>query len=286
MFLMDLESLKIKIARSENLPVLPQIVSQVIKVADDPDGSPKALEKIIERDAAISAKILRVANSSFYGLNQVNSIGRALGVLGMNTVRSLVVAIAYQQIISGRTQSQYFDKVAFWQHSLAVATTARVLGKLRSPGHTEELYSAGMMHDIGLLVMDRFCPDQLDQAIKYSRDEQIPLHQAEATVLGFDHTLVGGLLAEKWGLQGLMRNAIVFHHEPVMDDQCFESTCLIAVANGMAHQSGFTNNGGAPSPEIDATAFTVLELPDEQLTIISTVVSAEIQKAQEAYQIK
>src|SRR5271157_330857 len=99
------------LARSENLPVLPQVVSSVLRLADDPDASPKEMERIIERDPGITAKILRVANSAYYGMSQVPTIGRALTALGMNNVRSLVVGVAYQQVISGREMAAHFSKL-------------------------------------------------------------------------------------------------------------------------------------------------------------------------------
>src|SRR5579871_4304738 len=169
----ELRSLEIKISRSENLPVLPQIASSVLRLADDPDSSAREMEKLIERDSAIAAKILRVANSSYYGLSNVPSISRAISILGLNTVRSLVVGIAYQQIIAARQVSKLFSKVEFWRHSVAVATSAKILGKLKMPARAEELYSAGLMHDVGLLVLDRFAPNELDQAVSYAQQQKI-----------------------------------------------------------------------------------------------------------------
>lgn len=281
----DLRSLEIKVARSENLPVLPQIVSQVLKLVDDPDASPKQLESIIERDPAITAKILRVANSSYYGLNQVNSIARAISVLGMNQIRSLVISVAYQQVIGGRNQSQLFSKLEFWKHSLATATAARILGKMRNPLKSEELYGAGMMHDVGLLVMDRFCPELLDQAIKYASDTGMKLHEAEQFLFGFDHAQVGGILADKWQLEGMMKAAIVYHHDPDMDDEFQDLTYFIVAANAMAHQCGFKNNAPRSCAEVPPRAIEVLGMPEEQLEVIKSVVANEIQKAQSAFQI-
>jgi HD-like signal output (HDOD) protein len=282
---MNLSSLAIKVARSENLPVLPQIVSTVLRIADDPNTSAKALERVIERDPAILAKILRVANSAYYGLNHVPSIGRAIGVLGMNTVRSLVLGIAYHQAMSGRTQSQHFSKIDFWRHSLAVAVTARIMGKLKSPAKAEELYGAGMMHDVGILVMDRFCPAELDDAVNFAREQHIPLHEAEQRLYGFDHCDVGALLGEKWGLTPIMTNAIKFHHAVEKDEEHQETTAFIAVANALAHQAGFHNNAVPLKPQLDPLALMVVDLPQEQLEIIANVVAQEVAKAQEAFQI-
>lgn len=284
---MDVRDLEIKIARSENLPVLPQIVGSVLKLADDPQASPKALERIIERDPAITAKILRVANSAFYGLNQVPSIGRAISILGLNAIRSLVVGVAYQQIISGKTASAKFSKLEFWQHSLAVAVGARILAKLKLPLKAEELYCAGMMHDVGLMILDRFCPEELDRAIQASIDQNIELHVAEHQVLGFDHSEVGALLADRWGLSPLMAATIRNHHTMIESDTSFTASCYISAANTLAHQCGYKNNGSKELVlEFHPAATAAIELPEQQLEIIRSVMVQEVQKAQDAFQIK
>jgi HD-like signal output (HDOD) protein len=281
----DLRSLEIKFARSENLPVLPQIVGSVLKVADDPNSSPKLVERVIERDPAVTAKILRVANSAYYGGANVPTIGRAISVLGINTIRSLVVSIAYQQILSGQPFAQLFCKLDFWRHSLAVATGSRILGKIENPVKAEELFCAGMMHDVGLLVLDRFAPEELDRCVRLARDENVDLLVAEREILGFDHTVVGGLLADRWSLSSTIRNAIRFHGEVDKDEQHLQTTSFISVANTLAHQCGFTHNGPG-SAEFDPRAIQALAMPEEQLEVIRVVMNQEILKAQEAFQLK
>jgi HD-like signal output (HDOD) protein len=281
----ELNSLAIKVARSENLPVLPEIISSVLKLADDPNASGRAMEKLIERDPAITAKILRVANSSYYGMVKVPTIGRALGVLGMNTIRSLVIGVAYQQVVAGRAEAMHFNKLSFWRHSLAVATGARIIGKMKMPLESEELYGAGMLHDVGMLVMDRFCPDELDQAIRTAQDENCPLHLAEKQVCGFDHSDAGGLLAEKWGLPDVMSSAILYHHNVLADQEHFETTCIVAAANTLAHQCGLINNNPSGTYELDPVVEAGLNLPTEQLAIIGKVMYEEVMKAQSAFQI-
>lgn len=282
---MDLRSLEIKVSRSENLPVLPQIVSQVLKLADNPEASPKDMERIVDRDAAITAKVLRVANSSYYGMNNCASTGRAISMLGMNTVRSLVVGIAYQQIIAGRSFASHFNKLEFWRHSLGVATCARILGKLKAPMQAEELYVAGMMHDVGMLVLDRFHPLELDKTVKFAMEEGMCLHQAEQLMFGFDHTQVGAMLAEKWGMTKTIADAVRFHHDPRSADESQISTAIIAIANLLAHQCGLTNNVPGQPNELPEDWVEMVGLPVEQLEVIKNVTAQEIARAEEAFGI-
>lgn len=282
---MELSSLALKIARSENLPVLSQVANNVLKLADSPDASPRAMEQIIVRDPAISAKILKVANSSYYGLNGVETISRAVATLGMNTIRSLVIGIAYQQMLAGKENAAHYSKVEFWRHSLAVAVASKIIAMIKMPAKAEELYSVGMMHDVGYLVMDRFLPSELNLIVQTARAKRCAVIDVEADLLGFDHTDVGALLAEKWGFSGVMLAGIKHHHSLIEDLEHTETTAVIALADGIAHQAGFTNNSPDVPRQLDRFAVQTLGIPEEQLKIISEVVAKEVEKAQEAFRI-
>lgn len=282
---MEIESLAVKISRSDNLPVLPEIVRSVLKLADDADSSARELELMIERDPAIAAKILRAANSSYYGLKNIPTVGRALSVLGLNTIRSLVISISFQQMTSNRQHSHLFDKIAFWKHCMAAATAAKIIGKLRQPLRAEELYTAGMLHDVGMLVLDRFEPIRFDQAISLARKERLPLYDAERTIFDYDHAAVGGMLAEIWQLPQSIQAAITYHHDVAGDSDHLSTTSVIAVADSLAHQVGLTNNSPAGVTDMHPLAEELVELPTEQLTIIGNVVLDEVQRTQDALQI-
>jgi len=282
----ELKRLTVRIARSENMPVLPQSVSSVLKLADDPNCGPRDLERVIERDPAITAKILRAANSSYYGSPNVPSVSRAIAFLGMNVVRNLVVSVAFQMIVSQRPQGSRFDTTEYWRHSLAVATAGRILGRLRMPTKAEELFSAGMLHDIGYLVMDRFVAADLDNAIELAQANSVPIFEVEAQEIGFTHADAGALLAEKWGLTKMIRNAVQHHHDPMSDEENYETTTFIQVADALAHQCGFTNHSIGVNYEISDEAKQVIGLPEEQYDSIRNVMVQEVTKAQEAYGIK
>lgn len=282
---LELASLEIRIARSENLPVLPQAVSQVLKLVDDPNVSSREVEKVIECDPAITAKILRVANSAYYGGNTVPTIGRAISFLGLNSIRSLVVSVAFQQLISNSSKTTNFNKIEYWRHCLAVATAARILGKIKLPIKAEELYCAGMMHDVGMLVMERFMAPDFDTSLARARAAMMPLHTVEELEIGFTHADVGGLLAEKWNLSKLVSHAIRYHHTPEEDGDYYETTSIVSAANVLAHQAGFTNNMPLNLYEIDAEVMEAIGLPTEQFDVIKNVIIEEVIKAQKALHI-
>lgn len=283
---MDLESLALRVKRSENLPMLSQIANTVLRLADNPTSSAKEIEKAIERDLALASKILKVANSPYYGVQGVSSIARAVSVLGMNTVRSLVVSLSYQQMISTRSQAQKFRRTEFWSHSIGVAITSRIIGKMLMPQKAEELYLAGLMHDIGMLVLDRFLPTDLDVAIYTAQNRKIPLHMAEKLILEYDHAQVGGLLAERWGLSKVISNAIKHHHSVENDHETQLTTSIVAIANNLTHKAGISNQESVATDTLDQFALQILNITEEQLDVISQVMVQEVAKAQAAFDIQ
>jgi HD-like signal output (HDOD) protein len=280
----ELETLSLKIARSENLPVLPQIVSAVLKLADDPNSTARDMEKLVEREPAIAAKVLRVANSAYYGGQKVSSVGRAISLLGMMNIRALVVGVAFQQVINEKQNSQNFCKLTLWRHSMAVSTAARILGKMKSPHLAEELYTAGMMHDLGLLVLDRFYPVYLDEAVKMAQSDGIELHLAEQHLFGFDHSHIGGILAERWNFSPIIKHAIRYHHSPAEDEEHFDTTCFIVAANVLAQQCDYHNQVKVEAPQIPIEAFEAVGIPEEQYDAIRAVLKVEVAKIEEVYQ--
>lgn len=282
---MDLASLEIRMTRGENLPMLPQAVSTTLRLVDDPNSSQRDLERALEADVAITAKIIRAANSAYYGGHDINSVGRAISFLGLTAVRSIVVGIAMQQMMAGKTQVRNFDKIGFWKHSLATAVGGRILGKLRMPAKAEELYCAGMIHDIGLIVFERYIPAELDECLAQSKATGLPLHLTELEMLGYSHAEVGGLLAKKWQMSETIQNAVRWHHEPAGDTKTYKTSILVAAANALAHEIGYHNSQREKSIELDYEMASGMDMPMEQVEVIRQVMLAEVNKAQETFQI-
>ncbi len=278
---MDITTIEFKIARGENLPVLPQVVSAVFKIADDPKCTAADLERLIQQDAALTAKILKVVNSPLYGVGNVGTVGRALTVLGTSRVRSLITSIALQNLVAERQQANRFNKIEFWRHSLAVATAARIIAKLRSPSKAEEMYVAGIMHDIGLLLMDKFCPDQLDTVIHYAECEGVPMHQAEQNVLHFTHADLGGILARRWSIGEFLANAVEHHHDGVMSTKGDNAGAVLEVADAIAHNTGFTNQLPSVQYELSEEMLSGLGLTCETIQTIGESMCEEFSNTEQ-----
>jgi putative nucleotidyltransferase with HDIG domain len=281
---MELSALQIRVARTPGLGMLPQVMTQVLKLVDSPNASPRQVGTLIERDAGLASKLLKTANSSYYGMpGKVRTVSQAISVMGLSAVRSVIVSQIYQQMTSGRAQARRFDRIAFWQHSLAAATAAKILARLKGYNDPEEAFLAGLLHDAGRLVLDRFLPNEFDQVITLSLERVCTLIEAEREVLGYTHLEVGEMLAELWQLPDRLREAIRTHHDPVP----FEESpigCLVFTANVLAHQVGFCV--GAPvlyelPPEVGES----LKMPPEQFEGLKQVLVQEITRTQALFKI-
>jgi HD-like signal output (HDOD) protein len=200
----------------------------------------------------------------------------------MNSVRSLVVGIAFQQMADGKPETPNFNKLEFWKHSLAVATAARILGRIRMPEKAEELYCAGVMHDVGMLVQDRFMPGEFQEAIQMSQHTGMPLYECEKTKYRFTHADVGGLLASHWSLTPMLKSAIQYHHDPMRDQDFFESTMIVAVADAIAYRCGYGNSTPDANHELANGLAAIAGLTDEHLDKVVQLVSNEVELAQAA----
>ena len=279
----DLNSLCLRISRSENLPILPTVLIQILRLYEDPNVSPRSLERIIEQDAALTAKILRVAGSSLYGAKSATTVGRALSVLGMNALRSIAVSLAYQQILAQRNVGADFDRMSFWRHCLAVGVGAKAISKYICPSMMEEMYVTGLMHDIGILTLDRFMPNDLTSALRKAMAQKVSIDEAERQVLGFDHAEVGGHLAETWKLSQSLIDAVKYHHHPERDSVNSLTTGIVAAANYLAYKAGYPALPGIPGDVNGEAHLEAVGLTQDQIDMVSSTIMIEVDQSDTTY---
>lgn len=196
-----------------NLPSFPPVVQEVLKFLDDRNSDARTVAALISKDAAISAKLLRLVNSAFYGLRaEVTTISHAVALLGLDQLRLLLVGVALLE--QGRARNPHLDQVRkiLWEHSFASANWAQQLAKATRYTPVEEAAVAALLHDVGKIALAAVDPKLLLQAMRQSVSERIPSPQTEERLLGFNHVETGKLIADRWRLPHTVRNAITFHH--------------------------------------------------------------------------
>ena len=199
------------------LPSSPKIVTAVMEMTSDPDSDIRQVEKLISADQAMSARLLRLSNSSFYGQRKsVATLHQAIIIIGFYTLRSLVVAASVHSMYQLKDSNSIEKKL--WEHSLTTALACRKIAQKLGHHLLEEIFMAGLLHDIGKLVMSQKMTQNYENLCKKVENEQLKFIDVENSEFGFSHCEVGSLLMSKWNLPSGLSNAIFLHHNPDQDN--------------------------------------------------------------------
>jgi HD-like signal output (HDOD) protein len=267
---MHLAELQQKVEHTANLPSLPVVVTKIIAAVDDPNSTVGRLNDLISKEPALAARMLRLANSAYFGRrNGMVSLPQCALVLGFNTIRSLALsASVHRMVVAAGVKS--FSPQEFWHHSLGTGVGGQVLA--RACGQDgEAAMSAGLVHDIGKLVLDAVARKEFEEALGRIKDGEAPA-AVEMELLGATHGDVGGWLAAKWKLPGVICAAITHHHVPASaDPQNKDLLNLVVLSNTLAHAL----SDGKSATEVDAGLWQAAGVPYER----ADELAAELQKA-------
>ena len=211
---MDEQQVLNKLDRIKDIPTLPTIVFELNKYLRDPDTSIKTVCDTIEKDQAITLKILKLVNSAFYGFKQkISDLRNAVVLLGYNAVRNAIVSLSVINSFPKRVKLMDFDISQFWKHSLAVAVTSKNIALLSKKESPDNCFVGGLLHDVGKVILAQYFPNLFETVWTTLQEEHLSFYESEKKRLPIDHTIIGAHLAAKWQLpQGLVE-AIRWHHD-------------------------------------------------------------------------
>jgi HD-like signal output (HDOD) protein len=229
--LMEKELLKKKIQSIIQLPALPAIAIEIINMVEDPRTSASMLGRVISKDQVLTAKVLKIANSPFYGFSRkIATIDFAIIVLGFDTLKEVVMSVSLISSLSKKLTRE-FNSRQFWDHSIACGVIARALARNHGYRVIGEVFIAGLLHDIGILIINQYLFNEYKEIVKLIKQEKISLEDAEMRVLGVTHGEIGSWLAEKWNFPGQLVDTIAFHHHPIQSEQYREIVSIIHMAD-------------------------------------------------------
>lgn len=210
---------------------LPHVCIRVNLMVDDPKYSATEIGEVISQDAGLTARLLRVANSSFYGFqSKISTISRAVAVIGFRELRDLVVAVSAVRTFSS-IPVDLENMAAFWRHSIFTGIVSRLLSRKCNILHSERLFVAGVLHDLGQLVIYHKIPEQANRALRRKKLTGEETHIAEHAVMGFDHAEVGAELVKSWHMPNSLEETIRYHHNPEMSSGNPVDTAIIHIAD-------------------------------------------------------
>ncbi len=224
------------------IPTMPTIAAKVMQIVNDPRSSAEDVAKFISRDVALTSKVLRLANSAFYGIPRtISSVNSAIVILGFNTIRSLVLSASVLKVFPAKPGVDSFDRKSFWKHSFMVGIAARMLAqsyRRKKMVDMETAFSAGLLHDIGKIVLEQFAHEDYVPVIKAAKEKKLPIFMVEKALLGMSHADVSGILVDKWQMPNELRVPIINHHSPLDDKSGQDMACLVHYANHLCHERG------------------------------------------------
>ena len=246
--------------RIGKIPSLPAVVMELLATMDQEEVRVETLAEKIEQDQALTAKTLRLANSSFYGMaRQITTIQEAIAIIGFTTVRSLATTAALMGSFAGGSQGS-FNATPFWRHSLGVAVCARAVAQ-KLEVNAEQAYVAGLIHDIGRLVLvTQFAPN-FEATVRFRIEQDCSWLQAERTVLGLDHTVVGHALTRHWKFPEAMQQAVAGHHAATAQE-ALPLTRIVMAADAIAHALDLSADEDDAVPSIPTGLWGQLGLGD------------------------
>lgn len=272
------------IEQIDNLPSLPAIVSRLIQVVNSPDTSADDAAKLIQKDPALTTKMLRLANSAFYGIpRSISSVSSAVVILGFNTIRSLVLSATVMKLFSSDS-SATIDKGRFWKHSIVCAMTAKnivrqfINVRLMDP---ESAFCAGILHDIGKLIFSEFAQTDYADVCKYAKAEGVSMLAAEQSILGITHAEIGKILADKWALPLDLEYALVYHHEPAKAEGLTDLVTTVHMADILTHRAGVGLWDGEAITDEWKDARRILKMGDVEYERIQQTLEDTIDKSKE-----
>jgi putative nucleotidyltransferase with HDIG domain len=223
----------------DELPPLPAVAARVMGMADDDRTSALDLAQVLSTDQALTAKLIRISNSAYYGFaRRVSTVREAVLVLGFKQVRQVAVGASIMNTFGGPRRDETFDLDLFWGHSVAVAVAAETLAKKTRSAKPEDAFTAGILHDIGRLVLRKAFPAEFSEAVRKARSGQMSLHAAEVRCTGFAHDDVGQALGERWKFPGHLIDCVGGHHNARLTPEDDGLAGVVAQANRMVLHYG------------------------------------------------
>lgn len=227
-----------------DLPTLPDMSLKVMRMADDPKVSAADVARVMAADQAMTARVLKLANSAFYGIpRRVSTVTDAVVLLGMRTVRNMTVALGCQPLMERALPGYALRPGDLWRHSFCCAFAAQSLAKRARYRVVEEAFVGGLLHDIGKVILNTHMKTEFAAVFQYASENNVPFMDAERAVLGFDHAEAGGRVLAKWNLPPALVDCVRYHHDPLSQPTPSPLTGLVHLADVMCLMLGIGLGG-------------------------------------------
>lgn len=267
------------VASTSQIASFPLIFYQINDAINDPETSFSEIATIVNGDAALSARLLKIVNSSFYGFpSKIETISHAITIIGTAQLRELVLATTVMTKFKG-IKNSLVTMDSFWRHSIACGLAARIIATLKQEPNADRFYVMGLLHDIGRLVIFISLSEQAKNLVERPPADSKPLYLMEKEDLGFDHADVGKELLQAWKLPPGLEEAVANHHQPSRSSKFSIESVIVHVADIIANAMQLGSSGGRRVPPLEKSAWEQLDIPTSKLSDILSQVDVQFEDA-------
>jgi len=259
------------LTKVDNIKPLPVNVTRAIKLMSDPDVDVRDVAAAIALDQALAARILKLANSAYYGFTHpASTLHEAVVRLGFRRTKTVLFTVTYSNTLNRRVSGYNLARGVLWQHSVAVAMVAQRLSQRVAYPAPDEAYIAGLLHDIGKLMIAQYYQLDWEQLLNLGESQKLMLFEVERYLYDIDHAQVGGALAHKWNLPAVLQEAIGFHHDPPAAPTAPQLAAIVHLADiiCLRYGIGLTHESFLPIPNYQALA--LISVPPEEIDLLLT----------------
>jgi HD-like signal output (HDOD) protein len=264
-----------------SIPTLPVVIDKITRLLQNPKTSAEEIGKAITTDQALASKVLKLVNSAFYGFpGRISTITHAIVILGFSTVKNVVLtASIFDAFRKQGTGIEGFDLEQFWLHSIACGAAAQSIAKITGSNQKEECFIAGLIHDIGKIILCQYLPEDFREAYMHARNNSILFFESEKKLFDVTHQEIGGFLTERWNLPKDLQNAVKFHHDPSPTLEHYMMVSIVHCADIMVRALDCGNGGDSKIPIMSDNVWKSLGLDSTPLGHVFEAINDEIQKA-------
>jgi putative nucleotidyltransferase with HDIG domain len=243
----------------------PAVYMRLVEVVNHPYSSSEDIARIISEDPGLTARLLRIANSSFYAFpGRIDTVSRAVTIIGTTQLCDLALATSAAKLFN-KIPSDMIDQRNFWEHSISTGVFARQLAASRRLPNVERIFTAGLLHDIGRAVLFICCPEWSYHLLDKTRKENLLMYELEREEMGFSHAQLGAALLEEWNIPESIREAAARHHRPVGTSKFPVETALVHLADMISAGLEWGSSGEVCVPKLAPEAWQAAEISEDLL---------------------
>jgi len=268
----------------QKLPTLPSVANKVTKLLKDPTCTAIRVSEVIDKDPSLTIRVLRLVNSAYYSIrSEVTNVRHAVALLGFKTITQMVITISVFDVFKGG-YGREFDREGFWKHSIGCGVISQKIAQLTGYAGADDCFTAGLLHDIGKVVVDQYLHEEMEKVIKLTQEHDISFADAETEIMGINHADIGGQVMENWKIPIPIMVAVKYHHNVLEERGKTENARdlivdIVRLSDIICKREKIGYTGDCTMPEITEDLYSRLNINKEAIDRVIESGRDEIERA-------